>query len=324
MLEDVILAPHAVKRLIEPEEVAGVVAFLLGPEGARVQRRAGHDGPGLDGPIELAHGVPLRGGSRAARVARARALQHRRGRLRQAPARQAGDDLGALRRRAPRAELGRAAGPLQPGGQRAARARRRARATASRSCCRRRPRPRRSSSAPGSSARSCCRCRCSTATTGIRHRLDDSDPSVLVTDEANAAASTTGSARCSSLDDGRCSTAPRPSSRRADTAADDPAQLYYTSGTTGLAKGIVHAHRYILAHEEFVYCHDVQRRRALPRHGRVGVGRGHRAAARARGATARCRSCSSARAASTPSSSSTSSRATRSRTSSRRPRRCAR
>jgi len=40
--------------------------------------------------------------------------------------------------------------------------------------------------------------------------------------------------------------------------ADDPAQLYYTSGTTGLAKGIVHAHRYILGHEEFVYCHDVQ------------------------------------------------------------------
>ena len=32
-LEQVILAPHAVKRLVEPEEVAGVVAFLLGPEG---------------------------------------------------------------------------------------------------------------------------------------------------------------------------------------------------------------------------------------------------------------------------------------------------
>ena len=32
-LEEVILAPHAVKRLIEPEEVAGVVAFLLGPDG---------------------------------------------------------------------------------------------------------------------------------------------------------------------------------------------------------------------------------------------------------------------------------------------------
>jgi 3-hydroxybutyrate dehydrogenase len=33
VLEDVILAPHAVKRLIEPDEVAGVVAFLLGPGG---------------------------------------------------------------------------------------------------------------------------------------------------------------------------------------------------------------------------------------------------------------------------------------------------
>jgi 3-hydroxybutyrate dehydrogenase len=33
VLEDVILAPHAVKRLIEPEEVADTVAFLLGPGG---------------------------------------------------------------------------------------------------------------------------------------------------------------------------------------------------------------------------------------------------------------------------------------------------
>jgi 3-hydroxybutyrate dehydrogenase len=32
-LEDVILAPHAVKRLIEPSEVAAVVAFLAGPDG---------------------------------------------------------------------------------------------------------------------------------------------------------------------------------------------------------------------------------------------------------------------------------------------------
>jgi 3-hydroxybutyrate dehydrogenase len=34
VLEDVILAPHAIKRLIEPAEVADVVAFLLGPSGA--------------------------------------------------------------------------------------------------------------------------------------------------------------------------------------------------------------------------------------------------------------------------------------------------
>jgi 3-hydroxybutyrate dehydrogenase len=33
VLSDVILAPQAVKRLIEPEEVAGVASFLLGPGG---------------------------------------------------------------------------------------------------------------------------------------------------------------------------------------------------------------------------------------------------------------------------------------------------
>jgi 3-hydroxybutyrate dehydrogenase len=33
VLEEVIVAPHAVKRLIEPEEVADVVSFLLGPGG---------------------------------------------------------------------------------------------------------------------------------------------------------------------------------------------------------------------------------------------------------------------------------------------------
>jgi 3-hydroxybutyrate dehydrogenase len=33
VLEDVILTPHAVKRLIQPDEVAGVVAFLGGPGG---------------------------------------------------------------------------------------------------------------------------------------------------------------------------------------------------------------------------------------------------------------------------------------------------
>jgi 3-hydroxybutyrate dehydrogenase len=33
VLEEVILAPQAVKRLIEPEEVAATVAFLLGPDG---------------------------------------------------------------------------------------------------------------------------------------------------------------------------------------------------------------------------------------------------------------------------------------------------
>ena len=43
-----------------------------------------------------------------------------------------------------------------------------------------------------------------------------------------------------------------------ETSADDPAQLYYSSGTTGQAKGILHAHRYLLGHNEYELCHDVR------------------------------------------------------------------
>ena len=36
MLDQVILAPQAVKRLIEPSEVADAAAFLLGPAGRSI------------------------------------------------------------------------------------------------------------------------------------------------------------------------------------------------------------------------------------------------------------------------------------------------
>lgn len=42
------------------------------------------------------------------------------------------------------------------------------------------------------------------------------------------------------------------------TRADDPAQLYYTSGTSGPAKGILHAHRNLIGHNEFEHCHDLR------------------------------------------------------------------
>src|SRR2546421_6830223 len=92
---------------------------------------------------------------------------------------------------------------------------------------------------------------------GIQHRVRDSQPRVLVTDAANAARMP------GELVDDVLILSPELLAgaddhfETLDTAADDPAQLYYSSGTTGLAKGILHAHRYILAHEEFIYCHDV-------------------------------------------------------------------
>ena len=92
----------------------------------------------------------------------------------------------------------------------------------------------------------------------IQHRLQDSGARVLVTDEGNAHrfdhdwAPTIWLLRAAEL------AAAPDGVITCDTSAEAPAQLYYTSGTTGLAKGIVHAHRYLLGHEEFTYCHEVQ------------------------------------------------------------------
>jgi acetyl-CoA synthetase len=90
----------------------------------------------------------------------------------------------------------------------------------------------------------------------VRHRLDDSGAKLLVTDPANAQRFAGLGAELLVLEDDTLARAPT-DFVGCDTAADEPAQLYYTSGTTGLAKGIVHAHRYLLAHEEFIYCHEV-------------------------------------------------------------------
>lgn len=93
---------------------------------------------------------------------------------------------------------------------------------------------------------------------GIRHRLTDSRARVLVTNAENAERIDRSLVeRVLILDHALLATGAQ-QFEAVDTRADDPAQLYYTSGTTGLAKGIVHAHRYLLAHEEFVYCHEVR------------------------------------------------------------------
>src|SRR3954451_6613403 len=89
----------------------------------------------------------------------------------------------------------------------------------------------------------------------IAHRLADSEASLVVTDRDGAPRFEGRNVLL--LEPDTLSAAPT-DHICADTSADDPAQLYYTSGTTGLAKGIVHAHRYLLAHEEFLYCHEVE------------------------------------------------------------------
>ena len=256
-------------------------------------------------------------------LGRAGALQHRRRRLRQAPAGQARDDPRALRRQRARGALGRAAGRVEPLRARAARARRRE------------GRPRRDAApadardrggvlrAPGSAARSCSRCRCSTAT------------------RASATGCRTPARRCSSPNAANAG--------RVDPALVEHVLLLedFPAGGDDDFERRGHARRrprpalLLLRHHRAGQGHPARAplparargvrllprragRRALPRHGRVGVGRGHRAAARAVAATAPCSSSTSARAASTRTSSSTCSRATARRTSSRRRRRCAR
>ena len=92
----------------------------------------------------------------------------------------------------------------------------------------------------------------------IEHRLTDSEARLLVTDAANAPRfDRPWAPEVLVLNEDTLGRAPA-DFVCVETSADDPAQLYYTSGTTGLAKGIVHAHRYILGHEEFRYCHEVR------------------------------------------------------------------
>src|SRR5207244_3944653 len=93
----------------------------------------------------------------------------------------------------------------------------------------------------------------------VRHRLTDSGARLLVIEPASVDRFAGSETELLVLADDTLAGAPT-DHVSCDTSADDPAQLFYTSGTTGLAKGIVPAHRYVLSHEEFVYCRQLQGR----------------------------------------------------------------
>jgi acetyl-CoA synthetase len=100
----------------------------------------------------------------------------------------------------------------------------------------------------------------------IAHRLRDCSAKVIVTDAANRGRIERIRDELPELehvlvveeDFGRAVEQASDRCETLDTPADQAAQIYYTSGTTGLAKGIVHAHRYLLAHNEFELVHDVR------------------------------------------------------------------
>jgi acetyl-CoA synthetase len=93
---------------------------------------------------------------------------------------------------------------------------------------------------------------------GIRYRVEDSQPRLIVCSSDQVDRMPDDRVEELLILDGELLEGADVHFDPVDTAADDPAQLYYSSGTTGMAKGILHAHRYILGHEEFIYCHDVR------------------------------------------------------------------
>ena len=151
-------------------------------------------------------------------------------------------------------------------------------ATASPSSYRRLPRRQRSSSAPGSSGRCCSRCPCSTATTASGTGSQDSEPRVLVTDADNAPRFEESGVELLILGRRHVRRRLRGLRDRRHRGRRSRAALLHVGHDR---HGEGHRPRSPLSPRP-PGVHLLPRgrgRRALPRHGRVGMGGGHRAPA---------------------------------------------
>ena len=85
----------------------------------------------------------------------------------------------------------------------------------------------------------------------LQYRLNDAQAKALITDDHNVTRGVGDVVEQVMLLDGGLLEGVSESFDTVDTSAEEPAMIYYTSGSTGPPKGVVVAHRGLLGHNEF-------------------------------------------------------------------------